>query len=105
MPPTEPPRITMSPSSLDLAPGTTAFLICVPNGFPQPWTTWFKTDIFGARSQLPNFGTTFTKFSNGLQLHDVGREDSGMYECVAENRLGMMQQNAMVRVEGEILQP
>ena len=86
---------------MDLAPGTTAFLSCVPNGFPQPWTTWFKTDIFGSRSQLPNFGITFTKFSNGLQLHDVGREDSGMYECVAENRLGSMRQDAMVRVEGE----
>ena len=86
---------------MDLAPGTTAFLSCVPNGFPQPWTTWFKTNIFGERSQLPNFGTTFTKFSNGLQLHDVGREDSGMYECLVENRLGSMRQDAMIRVEGK----
>ena len=61
----------------------------------------FKTDIFEARTELPNFGTTFTKFSNGLQLHDVGREDSGMYKCFVENRLGSMRQDAMVRVEGK----
>ena len=86
---------------MDLAPGTTAFLNCVPDGFPQPWTTWFKTDIFDVRTQLPNFGATFSKFSNGLQLHDVSREDSGMYECRVENRLGSSQQMAMVRVEGQ----
>ena len=95
---TEPPRITISPSSMDLALGTTAFLSCVPNGFPQPWTTWFKTDIFGERTQQPNFGTTFTKFSNRLQLNGMGRGDSGMYECLVKNRL---RQNAMVRVEGK----
>ena len=98
---TEPPRISISPSNLDLAPGNTAFLSCVPNGFPQPWTTWFRTNIFGARSQLPSLGDTFTKFSNGLQLHDVSRDDSGTYECRVENRLGSTEQQALVRVEGE----
>ena len=98
-----PPLLTALPSDTDLAPGTTAVLSCVSTGLPQPWSTWFKTNTSGVRSELPTIGPTFTKLSTGLELHDVDRDDSGLYECVVDNGIGTAQQSATVRVEGKWL--
>jgi len=46
-------------------------------------------------------GSTFTVHTQGLELHDVGRNDTGMYECRVENVFGSTVQTASVRVEGE----
>ncbi len=66
----------------------------------MPWSTWFKTDMFGVRSELPTLGPSFTKLSSGLELHDVNREDTGIYECMVDNGVGTTQQSANIRVEG-----
>ena len=50
---------------------------------------------------LPIVGGTFTVHTQGLELHDVERNDTGMYECQVENVLGSTVRTASVRVEGE----
>lgn len=47
------------------------------------------------------FGATYTRLREGLRLHDVTSGDSGMYECMVDNRLGTDSRTAMVRVEGK----
>ena len=37
----------------------------------------------------------------GLQLVSLTREDTGVYECLAENALGQASASARLRVEGE----
>ena len=68
---------------------------------PLPQTRWYKTDVLGTRRELPIVGSTFTVHTQGLELHDVGRNDTGMYECRVENVFGSTVQTASVRVEGE----
>ena len=46
-------------------------------------------------------GPSHFQLSTGLQLQNVGRNDSGTYECLVENLLGMASTTATVRVEGE----
>ena len=70
---------------------------------PHPHTRWYKTDVLGTRRELPIVGSTFTVHTQGLELHDVGRNDTGMYECRVENVLGSTVQTASVRVEGELV--
>ena len=102
MSPPGPPRFTVPPSDIDLIPGSTATLSCVSSGQPEPWSTWFKTNTSGARIELPTLGSTFTKLSTRLELHDVNRDDSGVYECVVDNGIGTAEQSATVRVEGKL---
>ena len=78
-----------------------ALLPCLSTGLPQPWSTWFKTDNTGVRNELPTIGSTFTKLTTGLELHDVAREDSGVYECMVQNGIGSAAQAATIRVEGK----
>ena len=77
------------------------FLNCEVTGLPRPQITWYKTDVLGSRRVLPIVGGTFTVHTQGLELHDVERNDTGMYECRVENVLGSTVQTASVRVEGE----
>ena len=70
---------------------------------PRPHTRWYKTDVLGTQRELPIVGSTFTVHTQGLELHDVGRNDTGMYECRVENVLGSTVQTASVRVEGELV--
>ena len=53
------------------------------------------------RNELPTVGSTFTKLTTGLELHDVAREDSGVYECMVQNGIGTAAQAATIRVEGK----
>lgn len=94
------PQIITSPPNLDLFPGSNGELSCGTTGVPQPWTTWFKTANTGVMTELPTVGATFTKLATGLELHDVIREDSGVYECRVQNGIGSAMQTATVRVEG-----
>ena len=95
------PQITAGPSNTDLGPGGQVFLNCVVAGLPLPQTTWYKTDLQGSRSELQFVGDTFTVHTQGLQLRNVTRNDTGTYECQARNVLGSSTQRATVRVEGE----
>ena len=95
------PQITAGPSNSDLGPGDRVFLNCEVAGIPRPQIVWYKTDVQGRRRELPIVGDTFTVHTQSLELHDVARDDTGMYECQAGNVLGASSQRATVRVEGE----
>lgn len=96
------PTITTSPRDADLTPGMGTFLNCTVSGFPSPRSSWFKTNLLtGRREELAVVGPTHVRYSNGLQLHNVGRDDNGMYQCVVHNALGMITNQATVRVGGE----
>lgn len=57
----------------------------------------------GQRAELGIVGPTHTQLSQGLQLQGVRGNDSGTYECEAENAFGRTMQQATVRVEGMVL--
>ena len=88
------------PRDVDLVPGMTTLLDCTVSGFPHPHVNWFKTGfISGQMEELGIVGPSHIQLSVGLQLQDVGRNDSGIYECVAENAVGRTTSQATVRIE------
>ncbi len=96
------PVIQTPPTSVDLVAGGEVILSCLASGFPQPHSTWFKTDLGSdLREELGIVGPSHLQLSGGLRLHDVRREDGGTYECVVENVIGRITGQATVRVEGE----
>lgn len=96
------PSILVPPEDIDLIPGSGSFLDCIAVGIPNPHSTWFRTNfISGQREELSVVGPSHFRLSTGLQLNNVGGNESGMYECVVENILGSVTETATVRVEGK----
>ena len=75
----EPPTVVVS-KDLVVFNGTDVQLTCTANGSPQPNVTWFKLSN-NERIQL-------NSMSNILSISNTARDDSGQYECLAENILG-----------------
>lgn len=97
------PSILIAPLDLDLIPGSTAFLNCTAIGSPTPQSSWTRTSLItGLTESLDVIGPSYFQLSNGLQLSNVGRNDSALYDCHSENALGRISNRATVRVEGEI---
>ena len=94
------PVITTPPTNTDLIPGGSTYLDCGVTGLPLPRITWYKTDVLEERRQLPIVGETFVVFTDGIQFSNVVQNDTGVYECVAENVIGRFVANASLRVEG-----
>ena len=105
----EPPTVTVS-KDLIVFNGTDVQLICTVSGSPLPNITWFKCKI---NSPLPVFNFDFCVFclvnsndnerilldnSHGrfqidnrtgvLSISNTIRDDSSVYECLAQNILG-----------------
>jgi len=96
------PSIVVPPANRDLAPGSSSFLQCLAVGAPPPSSRWTRTNfITGATESLDVIGPSYFQLSSGLQLENVGRNESGSYECTVENVFGQTSSSAMVRVEGE----
>lgn len=96
------PTILTPPRDTDLVPGMETTLDCRISGFPTPHSSWFKTDpVSGQREELGVIGPSHIQLSTGLQLRNVSGNNSGMYECVAENAIGRIVERATVRVEGQ----
>lgn len=95
------PSILTPPSDVDLAAEAGTSLDCRVSGFPHPLTTWYMTDpVSNMSRKLDVVGPSHIQVSEGLQLHNVGVADSGVYECVVENTFGSTRENATVRVKG-----
>ena len=94
------PLILVPPVDRDLIPGYGFVLDCVAIGIPNPHSSWFHTNfISGQREELGVVSSSYFQLSTGLQLVDVGRNESGLYECLVENALGNASETATVRVE------
>ena len=85
--PTGFPRITKQPPSLiKKSTGEDAMFECTVTGTPDPTISWMKDNV-PVKLSNPKYSTP----SRGvLQITNVEPEDSGVFECVATNNLGMI---------------
>ncbi|XP_035234124.1 vascular endothelial growth factor receptor kdr-like, partial [Stegodyphus dumicola] len=83
-------------SEMILPPNSVFTLECFVNGTPQPKVTWYRN------GELFTENATGGKFEDNYQKLLIGRlmkEDSGEYECRAENIAGEIMQKTMLIVE------
>ncbi|XP_018603052.1 contactin 1b isoform X2 [Scleropages formosus] len=64
--------------------GSELTMTCIANGKPEPYIRWLKNGFSHGKGELKFSMLTF--------------EDSGMYQCIAENRHGSIYANAELRV-------
>ncbi|CAM4809050.1 unnamed protein product [Rotaria magnacalcarata] len=86
----EPPTVTVS-NDLIVFNGTDIQLTCTANGSPWPNITWFKLNLNDdERILLNNMNGKFhvDKRTGVLSVLNTMRNDSGIFECLAQNILG-----------------
>lgn len=74
----EPLRVNLSPQELQLDVGKTALFNCSVEGHPIGSVVWKKDARFIASNSRVQFPTP-----TSLQLRQLKRQDSGMYQCFA----------------------
>lgn len=78
--------------------GTTVRFTCDVCGNPAPNRTWFHN----AQPVRPS--PRHLTAGNGLKITGVTMEDSGLYQCVADNGIGFMQSTGRLQIEkGKLL--
>ncbi|CAF0978834.1 unnamed protein product, partial [Adineta ricciae] len=85
----EAPTVTVS-KDLIVFNGTDIQLTCTANGSPTPNITWFKLNVNDERILINDLQNRFhTDSRTGvLSILNTMRDDSGAYECLAQNILG-----------------
>ncbi|XP_040270213.1 immunoglobulin superfamily DCC subclass member 4-like isoform X1 [Bufo bufo] len=78
-----PPVITQPPETITRARAGTARFVCRAEGDPEPTITWLKNG-----EVLPSNGRVRIQPRGSLVITQVALEDTGYYQCVAENILG-----------------
>lgn len=73
--------------------GATVHFTCEVRGDPPPNRTW----LHNARPVRPSPRHLTTE--SGLEISDVTEEDSGLYQCVADNGIGFTQSTGRLEVE------
>ncbi|XP_066115742.1 cell adhesion molecule-related/down-regulated by oncogenes isoform X1 [Saccopteryx bilineata] len=73
--------------------GATVQFTCEVHGNPSPNRTWFHN------AQLIQPSPRHLTAENGLKISGVTMEDSGLYQCVADNGIGFMQSTGRLEVE------
>ncbi|XP_010959971.2 cell adhesion molecule-related/down-regulated by oncogenes [Camelus bactrianus] len=73
--------------------GATVQFTCEVHGNPAPNRTWFHN----AQPIRPS--PRHRTAGNGLKISDVTTEDSGLYQCVADNGIGFMQSTGRLEIE------
>ena len=90
------PAIVVSPVTLTVNEGGTAFFHCSASGNPEPTVAWNKLN---SQSQITQSAVSGGK----LELKKVTGSDSGVYQCSATNILGNSQEVVRLVVNGEFL--
>lgn len=85
---------TNSSSRLVALQGQSLVLECIAEGFPTPSIKWLRLSV-----PMPADRVTYQNHNKTLQLLNVGEEDYGAYQCVAENALGSARHTYDVTVE------
>ncbi|XP_072254530.1 brother of CDO [Pyxicephalus adspersus] len=81
----EPPEVSMDMSQQMVSWGQTAKFTCEVKGNPPPSVVWL-------RNAVPVLPTLRHRISRKiLRVSSVGREDDGIYQCMAENEVGSAQ--------------
>ncbi|XP_037697830.1 cell adhesion molecule-related/down-regulated by oncogenes [Choloepus didactylus] len=73
--------------------GATVHFTCEVHGNPAPIRTWFHN----AQPVQPS--PRHLTSGNGLKITGVTMEDSGLYQCVADNGIGFMQSTGRLEIE------
>ncbi|XP_032621917.1 immunoglobulin superfamily DCC subclass member 4 [Chelonoidis abingdonii] len=79
-----PPSISQSPETISRTRASTARFVCKAAGEPAPVIHWLKNG-----EPILSNGRVKIQSSGSLVINQIGLEDAGYYQCVAENRLGM----------------
>uniref|UniRef100_A0A8C8B7H7 Immunoglobulin superfamily DCC subclass member 4 n=1 Tax=Otus sunia TaxID=257818 RepID=A0A8C8B7H7_9STRI len=78
------PSISQAPETISRTRASTARFVCKAEGEPAPAIHWLKN----GEAILSN-GRVKVQSSGSLVINQIGLEDAGYYQCVAENSLGM----------------
>ncbi|NXL89055.1 IGDC4 protein, partial [Alectura lathami] len=78
------PSISQAPETISRTRASTARFVCKAEGEPAPAIHWLKN----GKAILSN-GRVKVQSSGSLVINQIGLEDAGYYQCVAENSLGM----------------
>ncbi|ETE63738.1 Immunoglobulin superfamily DCC subclass member 4, partial [Ophiophagus hannah] len=88
-----PPTISQAPETISRTRASTARFVCKAEGEPLPtvhWTRNGKLLLSKGRVKIQGSGT--------LVINQIGLDDAGYYQCVAENHLGMACATARLEV-------
>ncbi|NWH68737.1 CDON protein, partial [Geococcyx californianus] len=89
----EPASVSKGLQDETVAAGETAHFWCDIQGNPTPTLTWLHN---AAPLQL---SARHLLMGNHLRIQGVTPEDSGLYQCVADNGVGFMQSTGRLRVQ------
>ena len=90
------PTVVVSPLTLTVNEGGSASFQCSASGNPEPAVAWSKLD---SQSKIAQSAVSGGK----LQLKQVTKTDSGMYQCAATNILGDSREVVRLTVNGKFL--
>ncbi|XP_029391867.1 titin isoform X2 [Mus pahari] len=94
----EPPKMLQKmPRSASCREGNSVMLECLISGEPQPVVTWFHNGILVKQNQ--KFEIEEVNCSYRLYINDVSSQDSGRYQCVAQNDSGIAESILDLTVE------
>ncbi|XP_066491468.1 immunoglobulin superfamily DCC subclass member 4 [Tiliqua scincoides] len=79
-----PPTISQAPETISRTRASTARFVCKAEGEPSPGIHWMKNG-----EPLLSNGRVKVQSSGTLVINQIGLDDAGYYQCVAENHLGM----------------
>ncbi|XP_058012542.1 immunoglobulin superfamily DCC subclass member 4 isoform X3 [Ahaetulla prasina] len=88
-----PPTISQAPETISRTRASTARFVCKAEGEPLPtvhWTRNGKLLLSKGRVKIQGSGT--------LVINQIGLDDAGYYQCLAENHLGMACATARLEV-------
>ncbi|XP_015198796.2 immunoglobulin superfamily DCC subclass member 4 isoform X1 [Lepisosteus oculatus] len=78
-----PPTIFQTPETVSLSRGNTARFVCNSSGEPPPTLRWLKNG-----EPIQSNGRVKTQSPGILLINQIGLDDAGYYQCIAENSLG-----------------
>ncbi|MEE6514687.1 hypothetical protein FKM82_023018 [Ascaphus truei] len=86
----EPPEVSMEMPQQMVPWGQSAKFMCEVRGNPQPSVVWLRN----AKPLLPGLRHRLSR--KMLRVYNVGPEDDGVYQCMAENEVGGAQTMALL---------
>ena len=88
-----PPYVVCDDYEIDVPVNGPAWLSCYVGGVPLPLVQWLKNGrlVFGSGYSVLNNGT--------LRITTVARDDSGVFEIVARNKVGIARESITLNVQ------
>ncbi|GFS52408.1 titin [Trichonephila inaurata madagascariensis] len=97
------PKWILQPSDVVTVMGEAISIQCIASGSPLPQVIWKKYSVAGAQSpvQLNLNSSHVTSNGSTLKFPRVSYDDSGMYECSADNGISpIIKQNFSITIRG-----